>query len=52
MTPIALTLSTELSVSSYTLMMTVAIAATSLASPVSHYADTLIVGPGGYRFTD
>ena len=32
--------------------MAVAIAATSLASPVSHPANTLVMGPGGYRFTD
>jgi di/tricarboxylate transporter len=52
MAPIALTLSTELGVSPYTAMMAVAIAATSLASPVSHPANTLVMGPGGYRFAD
>lgn len=52
MAPIALTISGELGISSHTVMMTVAIAATSLASPVSHPANTLIMGPGGYRFTD
>ncbi|PSJ16533.1 SLC13 family permease [Nitrosomonas supralitoralis] len=52
MAPIALTLSTTLGVSAQTVMMVVAIAATSLASPVSHPANTLVMGPGGYRFID
>lgn len=52
MAPIALTLSAELGVSAQTAMMAVAVAATSLASPVSHPANTLVMGPGGYRFTD
>jgi di/tricarboxylate transporter len=34
-------------------MMTVAIAASaSFASPLSHPANLLVMGPGGYRFTD
>ncbi len=34
-------------------MMTVALAASaSFLSPVSHPANVLIMGPGGYRFTD
>jgi di/tricarboxylate transporter len=34
-------------------MMAVAIAASaSFASPVSHPANLLIMGPGGYRFSD
>jgi di/tricarboxylate transporter len=34
-------------------MMTVAIAASaSFLSPVSHPANVLIMGPGGYRFSD
>jgi di/tricarboxylate transporter len=52
MSPIALTLSTTLGVSPHTAMMAVAIAATSLASPVSHPSNTLVMGPGGYRFID
>ncbi len=52
MSPIALTLSTELGIAPETAMMAVAIAATSLASPVSHPANILVMGPGGYRFTD
>ncbi len=52
MAPIALTLSSTLGVSAQTVMMVVAIAATSLASPVSHPANTLVMGPGGYRFVD
>lgn len=50
--PVALTLSTELGVSAQTVMMAVAIAATSFASPVSNPANTLVMGPGGYRFVD
>lgn len=52
MAPVALTLSLEMGVSPYTTLMAVAVAATSLASPVSHPANTLVMGPGGYRFTD
>lgn len=52
MAPIALTLSTTLGVSAQAVMMVVAIAATSLASPVAHPANTLVMGPGGYRFID
>lgn len=52
MAPIALTLSTALAIAPQTGIMAVAIAATSLASPVSHPANTLVMGPGGYRFTD
>ena len=53
MSPIALSAASDLGVSPYPLMMTVAIAASaSLSSPVSHPANTLIMGPGGYRFMD
>lgn len=52
MAPIALTLSTTLGISAQAVMMVVAIAATSLASPVAHPANTLVMGPGGYRFID
>ncbi|MFO7682147.1 MAG: SLC13 family permease [Chloroflexota bacterium] len=53
MAPIALNTAAELSVSPYTFMMAVAIAAAvNLISPVGHPANVLIMGPGGYRFVD
>jgi len=40
-------------VSPYTFMMGIAIAASaSFLSPVSHPANVLVMGPGGYRFSD
>jgi di/tricarboxylate transporter len=51
--PIALNTANDLGMSPYALMMTVAVAASaSFLSPVSHPANVLIMGPGGYRFTD
>jgi di/tricarboxylate transporter len=51
--PIALRIAGELAVSPYALAMTVAVASTTcFHSPVSHPANVLIMGPGGYRFTD
>lgn len=51
--PIALNTASDLAMSPYALMMTVAVAAsTSFLSPVAHPANVLILGPGGYRFTD
>ncbi len=51
--PIALNTANDLGMSPYALMMTVALAASaSFLSPVSHPANVLIMGPGGYRFTD
>ncbi len=51
--PIAYSAGTDLGVSPLPLLMTVAMAAAaSLSSPVSHPANTLVMGPGGYRFTD
>jgi di/tricarboxylate transporter len=53
MAPVALNAATILGVSPHLLMMTVAIAASaSFASPLSHPANLLVMGPGGYRFTD
>lgn len=53
MTPIALSSSEALGISPHLLMMTVAMAASaSYASPVSHPAHLLVMGPGGYRFID
>lgn len=53
MAPIALSAANALGISPHLLMMTVAISASSsFASPVSHPAHMLVMGPGGYRFTD
>ncbi|MGD9576833.1 MAG: SLC13 family permease [Syntrophorhabdus sp.] len=53
MVPIALSASAELGVAPQAAMMAVAIAASaSFASPVSHPANVLVMGPGGYRFSD
>jgi di/tricarboxylate transporter len=53
MAPVALNAATLLGISPHLLMMTVAIAASaSFASPLSHPANLLVMGPGGYRFTD
>jgi di/tricarboxylate transporter len=51
--PIALNTASDLAMSPYALMMTVAVSASaSFLSPVAHPANVLIIGPGGYRFTD
>lgn len=53
MAPVALGAASRLGISPQLLMMTVAIAASSsFASPLSHPAHLLVMGPGGYRFTD
>ncbi|MBT8144503.1 MAG: anion permease, partial [Gammaproteobacteria bacterium] len=53
MAPIVLTASAEMGVSPEPGMMAIAIAASaSFASPVSHPANLLVMGPGGYRFVD
>lgn len=53
MAPVALSAAATLGISPQLLMMTVAIAASaSFASPVSHPAHLLVMGPGGYRFID
>lgn len=53
MAPVALNASASLGISPHLLMMTVAMAASSsFASPVSHPAHLLVMGPGGYRFVD
>lgn len=53
MAPVALSAAAQLNISPQLLMMTVAIAASaSFASPLSHPAHLLIMGPGGYRFMD
>lgn len=53
MAPVALSAASTLGISPQLLMMTVAIAASaSFASPLSHPAHMLVMGPGGYRFMD
>jgi len=53
MAPIALSTSINMGISPYGLMMAIAMAASaSFMTPVSHPANILVMGPGGYRFTD
>ncbi len=53
MAPIAYNTALDLGISPLALMMALAMAASSsFASPVSHPANVMIMGPGGYRFTD
>jgi di/tricarboxylate transporter len=53
MSPVALSAAASLQISPHLLMMTVALAASaSFASPLSHPAHLLVMGPGGYRFSD
>jgi di/tricarboxylate transporter len=51
--PIALTTATDLNLSPYAMVMVVAVAASSaFLSPITHPANILIMGPGGYKFSD
>ncbi len=53
MAPIAIKTSADTGISPHSLMMAVAMAASaSLVTPVSHPANVLVMGPGGYRFLD
>jgi di/tricarboxylate transporter len=53
MAPIALKTSADMAMAPHALMMAVAIAASaSFMTPVSHPANILVMGPGGYRFVD
>jgi di/tricarboxylate transporter len=53
MAPIALNTAADTGLSPHALMMTVAMAASaSFSSPLSHPANLMIMGPGGYRFVD
>jgi di/tricarboxylate transporter len=53
MVPIALKTSVGLGISPYALMMGIAMAASaSFMSPISHPANVLVMGAGGYRFID
>jgi di/tricarboxylate transporter len=51
--PIAINTAAELGISPYPLMMAVAISASAaFLSPVGHPANVLVMGPGGYKFSD
>ncbi|MEE4278815.1 MAG: SLC13 family permease [Halieaceae bacterium] len=51
--PVAVGAAASLGVSPYPLLMTVAIAASAaFSTPMASPANTLVIGPGGYRFTD
>ena len=53
MSPIVLSAMNDLGVAPETAMMAVAMAASaSFTSPISHPANILVMGPGGYRFVD
>jgi len=53
MVPIALDTSAGLGISPYPLMMGIAMASSSsFTSPISHPANVLVMGPGGYKFMD
>jgi di/tricarboxylate transporter len=53
MAPIVFSASADMGISVHSAMMAVAIAASaSFTSPISHPANVLVMGPGGYRFVD
>ena len=53
MSPIVLSASADLGIAPQTAMMAVAMAASaSFTSPISHPANILVMGPGGYKFAD
>lgn len=53
LSPIALSSAVDLGISPYPLMLAIAFGASaSFLSPVGHPANVLVMGPGGYRFTD
>lgn len=53
MSPIVLSAMSGLGLAPHTAMMAVAMAASaSFTSPISHPANILVMGPGGYRFVD
>lgn len=52
MAPIVISASAALGIAPQTAMMALAVACTSLASPIAHPANILVMGPGGYRFAD
>ena len=53
MSPVVLQTAENFSISPYSLMMAISIAAAgSFLSPISHPANLLVMGPGGYKFSD
>ncbi len=53
MSPVVLQAAESFSISPHSLMMAISIAAAaSFLSPISHPANLLVMGPGGYKFTD
>ena len=53
MAPIALNTAADMGLSPYALLMAIAMAASaSFTTPISHPANILVMGPGGYRFAD
>jgi di/tricarboxylate transporter len=53
MSPIVLSAMSDMGLAPETAMMAVVIAASaSFTSPISHPANILVMGPGGYRFVD
>lgn len=51
--PIAISLAAQLGVSPYPFLMGVAVASSSsFMTPISHQSNTIVFGPGGYRFSD
>lgn len=53
MAPIAIQAAAALDLSPYSLLMAVAVAAsTAFATPIASPVNTLVLGPGGYRFSD
>jgi di/tricarboxylate transporter len=51
--PLFLTIARQIEISPHTVMMVMAVSASaSFISPVSHPANVLVMGPGGYRFAD
>jgi len=53
MAPIVLSASGDMGIAPQTAMMAIAMAASaSFTSPISHPANILVMGPGGYRFSD
>ena len=51
--PIAYNTANDMGISPYPLMMAVAVSASAaFLSPVGHSANILVMGPGGYRFSD
>jgi di/tricarboxylate transporter len=53
MAPIAINTAADLGVSAHALAMVIAISASaSFLSPVAHPANSLVMGPGGYKFSD